>query len=257
MTFKSKSTLSSSGKEESFPRLRLSASMLLMNIEKSIALDLFDRYQFDNIGKNIGSRETVINICLCSCVVWSRLDVDDSRRVSHFWKTVRMIQSWAKASHEVMYLWSSLEIRKNIWISFLFQIWLNQYVDDCIATQPPIPIVSSVAKASAAALMVRWQNRLSGIEERRGNSEVRIHCEVCLDSSESFRLSVLGSRIRTQAWRSMGISSGNWSLEGIFVCLNSTIRAPIGRWRLLWIEMVASSLSHWVCSKNTHIDWML
>ena len=35
-----------------------------MNIEKSIALDLLDGYQFDNIGKNFSSRETVIDICL-------------------------------------------------------------------------------------------------------------------------------------------------------------------------------------------------
>ncbi len=40
-----------------------------MYIENSIALDLFDRYQFDNVGKNNGSRETVINVGLGSGVV--------------------------------------------------------------------------------------------------------------------------------------------------------------------------------------------
>ena len=41
----------------------------VMYIENSIALDLFDRYQSDNIGKNTGSRETVIKVGLGSRVI--------------------------------------------------------------------------------------------------------------------------------------------------------------------------------------------
>ena len=78
-----------------------------------------------------------------------------------------------------------------------------------IVTQPPIPMASSAANASAAAWMSRGQKRLSGMTESNGNNESRIQDIVALDSVESFLLSVLGPRIRTQACFAMGISQGS------------------------------------------------
>ena len=66
---------------------------------------------------------------------------------------------------------------------------------DGVATQPPIPIESCVAKASAAALIVREQKQLRGMEDRRGKRDVRIHFSVVLDSSER-KLSLLSIIIR-------------------------------------------------------------
>ena len=69
--------------------------------------------------------------------------------------------------------------------------------------------MSSVAKASAAAWMVSWHDLFKGMEERRGSREVLIQGKVSFDSSESFLLSVEGSRMRTHACLSIGISIGN------------------------------------------------
>ena len=75
-------------------------------------------------------------------------------------------------------------------------------------TQPPIPMVLSAANASAAAWISRGQKRFSGMTDSNGSNHSRIQDIVALDSVESFLLSVLGSRIRTQAFFSMGISLG-------------------------------------------------
>ena len=50
-----------------------------MYIENGVALDLCDQYQFVNICKDISGGETMINVGLSSCVVRSRLNVENSR----------------------------------------------------------------------------------------------------------------------------------------------------------------------------------
>ncbi len=130
-------------------------------------------------------------------------------RGSHFWWTMSTIQSWARASQDVMYLWRSLCTARNGMSSGLVQVSLNQKVDDWMVTQPPIPIVSSVANAPAASCMLRWQKRLSGMVESSGSKESRIQSIVSLDSLESFLLSVFGSLMRTQSCFSRGTSLGS------------------------------------------------
>ena len=145
---------------------------------------------------------------------------------------------WYKVRpYDLMYLWSSFSTVMNSVSSDFFHVSLNHKVPVGIVTQPPIPIVSSVAKASAAASMLREQKRMSGMTQRSGSNDWRVQSNVLLDSLESFRLSALGSRIRTQTCLSIGISRGIWSLDVMEECLNSAILVPIGRCGLLDLVM--------------------
>ena len=49
----------------------------VMDIEKNVALDLLDGYQFDNVGEDFRVGEPVVDIGLGSSVVWSELDADN------------------------------------------------------------------------------------------------------------------------------------------------------------------------------------
>ena len=162
--------------------------------------------------------------------------------VVHFWLTRRRMQSWANASHEEMYRWRLFGISRKGCNSCLFQIWLNQKRLFSNLIQPPIPISSSVAKASAAAATVIWVDLFKGIDLRSGRRDSFVQSRVLFDVSDNRLFSQLGSLSRIQTWRSMGMSLGSWDLEEIAVCLNSTSREPTGRWRWLCVVIVAQSL---------------
>ena len=55
-----------------------------MDVEENIALDLLKGNQFDDIWEDLSVGEAVVDVSLCTSVVWSWLDTDDTRSGSTF-----------------------------------------------------------------------------------------------------------------------------------------------------------------------------
>lgn len=234
-------------KREILPRLRSSASVFFSPGMWWMLRKMLNRICWVETNLIISDKTSVLEkrwLMLASAPVLSDPDwiLMMPGLVVHFWLTKRSMQSWAKASQEEIYLWRLFGISRKGCNSCLFQIWLNQKRLFSNLVQPPMPISSSVANASAAAEMVIWVDLFKGMDLRSGSKDRLDQSKVSFDVSDKRLLSQFGSLSRIQACRSMGMSRGSWEVEEIGVCLNSTTFEPIGRWRRLCTVMVAQSL---------------
>ena len=126
-----KTTLRLSEKSDTFPRLRLSASMFFSSgIWCILRIELYWVCLMETnlmISARISDVENPW-LMFASAPVLSDPDwmLIIPGRISHFSNLARIIQSWARASHEVMYHWRAFVIGRNAWRPSLFQMWLNQ-----------------------------------------------------------------------------------------------------------------------------------